>query len=318
MAVTDFKYLARLSGLIGALVVAPALSLALAYGQQARPGALHIGASASLATGTSRAQEEAAISTLRSFIKDETSFDNEITRQMKWPDLGKELSTGKLQIGVFEGYEFAWAQEKYPELKPLAIAINVYRNPVAYVVARKDQKATDFASLQGQTLAIPSNGMGCLRLFVERQSEANGKGLNDFFSKVTTPATIEDAVDDTVDGVVQATVIDRAGLEAYRKLKPGRFARLKEITHSEPFPPATVAYYNANLDEPTLKRFQSGLLGAKDKETGKMLLNLFRLTGFEVVPNDFTQVLEASRKAFPPPKDQNGAAAEKRNGKGTN
>jgi ABC-type phosphate/phosphonate transport system substrate-binding protein len=284
--------------LIGTLAAVPAL---LVYGQQPKaPGLLHIGASQSLATGNSRAQEETAMASLRTYIKDQTGLNNEIQRDLNWRTMAKKMADGQVQIGVFEGYEFAWARELYHDLEPLAIAVNVYRYPVAYVVARKDQKVTDFASLQGQSFALPTNTFGSMRLFVERQCQAQGKSQKDFFAKVTTPANVEGAIDDVVDGVVTATVADRGGLEAYRKLKPGRFARLKEVIHSQPFSPTVVAYYNHNLDEVTLKRFLAGLLGASENETGKMLLNLFRLTRFEAVPNDFNQVLAATRKAYPP------------------
>jgi ABC-type amino acid transport substrate-binding protein len=48
---------------------------------------------------------------------------------------------------------------------------------------------------------------------VERQSEAGGKKAAAFFSSITSPDNIEDALDDLVDGKVQATVVDRAALE---------------------------------------------------------------------------------------------------------
>ena len=66
--------------------------------------------------------------------------------------------TGELEMfrtfGVFQGYEFAWAQEKDPGLQPLALAVNVYTYPTVYVVTRRDDPATDFAGLQSHSLAI--------------------------------------------------------------------------------------------------------------------------------------------------------------------
>jgi hypothetical protein len=37
-------------------------------------------------------------------------------------DLGEMLAEGKVDIGVFHGIEFAWAQQNYPELRPLFVA----------------------------------------------------------------------------------------------------------------------------------------------------------------------------------------------------
>src|SRR5262249_34366871 len=138
---------------------------------------------------------------------------------------------------------------------------------------------------------------------VERQCQANGKDPKTFFSRITSPTNYEDALDDVVDGVVQATVVDRASLEAYKRRKPGRFNRLKEVVHSQPFPPGVVAYYDGVLDQGPLRRFRDGLLNANRKEKGRTLLTLFRLSGFEPVPGDLEQVLAQTRKAYPPPAD---------------
>ena len=40
-------------------------------------------------------------------------------------DLGEQLAEGKVQFGVFHGVGFAWAQEKHPTLKPLALEPDV-------------------------------------------------------------------------------------------------------------------------------------------------------------------------------------------------
>jgi ABC-type phosphate/phosphonate transport system substrate-binding protein len=284
---------------LAALLAIPA---GTATAQQAKLDVLRIGTSGSL-TGEAPGgpKEKSGMDTLKSFIKDETGLDNEILREKDWQELAEQLAKKKLQLAVFQGYEFAWAREKYPDLKPLAVAVNVYKYPVAYVVSARTNPAKDFAGLKGQSLAVPASGAGFLRLFVERQSEANAKKANEFFSKITTADNVEDALDDLVDGKVQAVVVDRAGLEAYKRRKPGRFKQLKEVAQSKPFPPALVAYYDSALDEATLRRFKDGLLGAAGKEKGQTLLTLFRLTGFQDVPDDFDRVLADTRKAYPPP-----------------
>jgi ABC-type phosphate/phosphonate transport system substrate-binding protein len=273
---------------------------AAAVGQRPRLELLRIGTTGSLASA-SEAKEKAALETLRAFIKDETQFTSEIIRQKDWVELADKMTRGQLQLGVFQGYEFSWAQERHTGLKPLAVAVNVYRYAVVYVVARKDNKATDFAGLQGQSLALPAIGLRSLRLLVERQCQALGKQPEAFFSGITSPDNVEDPLDDVVDGVVQAAVVDRAGLEGYKRRKPGRFEQLKEVARSQPFPPAVVAYYDTVLDKATLQRFRDGLLSARRKERGQTLLTLFRLTSFDAVPGDFDRALAETRKAYPPP-----------------
>jgi ABC-type phosphate/phosphonate transport system substrate-binding protein len=286
--------------LVAAAAALAALPAATVDGRPARAERLRIGTSGSLTAGT-KEKEKGALETLRGFIKTETGMNAEIGREKSWGALADKLARKELEVGVFQGYEFAWAQERDPGLKPLALAVNVYRYPVAYVVTQRDNKASDFAGLQGQSLSVAAPDERFLRLFVEREAQAAGKKLESFFAKVTDASDFEDAVDDVVDGNVSATVIDRAALEAYKRSKPGRFAKLKPVAHSQPFPPPLVAYYDKALDDATLKRFRDGLINAGRKEEGQQMLTLFRLTGFDPVPDDFAKVLAETRKAYPLP-----------------
>src|SRR6266404_5820577 len=85
---------------------------------------LRVGTSISLTGDTKGKKEDSARETLKSFIKEETGLDNEGSTQKDWRQLAENMAKGQLHLGVFEGYEFAWAQEKYPELQALAIAVN--------------------------------------------------------------------------------------------------------------------------------------------------------------------------------------------------
>ena len=46
------------------------------------------------------------------FIRDETGLASKIGYQKDWRDLADRLATGELHLGVFEGFELAWAQER--------------------------------------------------------------------------------------------------------------------------------------------------------------------------------------------------------------
>jgi ABC-type phosphate/phosphonate transport system substrate-binding protein len=272
----------------------------LSPAQQAkRIDLLRIGSSGSFALNESGDKDETTLETMQNFVKIETGFDNEILRQKNWKELTAKLANGHLHLGVFQGYEFAWAQDKDRKLRPLTIAVNVRPYRYAHVLVRQDSEATNFEGLGGASLALPRIGQGHLRLFVWHHSQAKGKPLDAFFPKITAPDNIEDALDDVVDGIVQVAVVDRVGLEAYRRRKPGRFKRLKEVACSDALPPPLLACYEGSLDNSTLQRFRDGLLNAHHREEGQKLLNLFKLTSFETVPNDFDQVLAATRKTYP-------------------
>jgi ABC-type phosphate/phosphonate transport system substrate-binding protein len=268
-------------------------------GRAARADDLLIGSSGTLAD-TQEAKEKAALDTLQAFIKEETGMNNQILPQKDWRELADKMTKGKLQIGVFQGHEFAWAQEKYPKIKPLALAVNLYRYPEVYVVTKKTSAAKDFAGLKGQTISLPVSNSNT-RLFVDHECKKNGKDEKSFFSKISEQKNIEDALDDVVDGVVAATAVDKAGLQTFKRRKPGRFNQLKAIAHSSPLPPPVVTYAEGSLPESTLQTFRKSLLNAAHKERGKTMLTLFHMTGFDAVPADFDKVLAQTRKMFPVP-----------------
>lgn len=273
---------------------------AVVSGQQGRLESLRVGASGTLTGNADDPKEKAGLRTLRRFIREETGLNSDITGQMNWQTLADKMSRGELHLAFFQGYEFAWAQEKYADLKPLSVAVNVHRYPVACMLVRRDNRAEDFAGLRRQSLSLPTTSLGFLRLFVERQSEAQGRKAEDYFSKITNANNFEDSLDDVVDGNVRATVVDGVALEAYKRRKPGRFMRLKEVARSQPFPPGVVAYYASVLDQATLRRFKDGLLGASRKPKGQTLLTLSKLTSFESPPDDLDRVLVETRKGYPP------------------
>jgi len=141
---------------------------------RARVDVLRVGTSISLTGDTKGKKEGSARETLKSFIKEEPDSTTKAFRK-KTGVACRNMAKGQLHLGVFEGYEFAWAQENIPSCDPWPIAVNVYKYPVGYVVALRTNTAKDFAGLEGQSLAIPTTGPHFLKLFVEHECEASKK-----------------------------------------------------------------------------------------------------------------------------------------------
>ena len=120
---------------------------------------------------------------------------------------------------------------------------------------------------------------------------------------MTAPETLEDEIDDVVDGAVQATAVDTLALDAYKRRKPGRSSRLKEIQKSQLFPAPVIAYQPGAQDDATLARFRDDLVRTNQNADGQRLLNLWKLTGFEVVPDNYEKELTAIAKTYPPNRD---------------
>jgi ABC-type phosphate/phosphonate transport system substrate-binding protein len=207
----------------------------------------------------------------------------------------------KVQLGVFHGIEFAWARLRYPELRPLVIAINQQRYLKACLIVRADSTVANFGDLKDKVLALPQQSRDHSHLFLRQRCLEYKKEPASFFAKITSPANAEDALDEVVDGTVQASVVDSLSLDCYKRRKPGRFAKLKTAQPSEQFPAAVVVFRPGILDEAMLTRFREGMLNANRTALGRQLMTLWKLTGFEQVPADYDQNLIDIAKVYPPP-----------------
>jgi len=216
--------------------------------------------------------------------------------------VGKHLTDKKLDLAVFHGLEFAWAQARHPELRPLMVAINKHRHVRAHVVVRKEGDISTFSDLRGKDVALPKRSKDYCRLFLERSCcECGREKMKDFFGKVHTPFSVEDALDEVCQGTIQAAIVDCNALENYQELKPGCFKRLKVLKDSENFPAAVIAYRHGTLNEATLNQFRSGLLKANETPQGQQMMQLWKITAFEHVPADYAQTVADILKAYPPP-----------------
>lgn len=234
-------------------------------------------------------------------MKAQTGVDGELTPAGDHEQLGQMLADNKVQLGVMHGIEFAWIRLKHPELKPLMIAVNQTHHLRAKVIVRGDAELSAFEDLKGQTIAMPKGTRDHCRIYLDGQCQECGDESKNFFDKVTKPGTIEDALDDVIDGEAAATVVDGVSLECYQHNKPGRSSKLRVLSESDIFPAGVVVYNPTTLDEETLQRFREGMLNARSTSSGKQLLLIWKLTGFEPIPDDYQETLDNIVSIYPPP-----------------
>jgi ABC-type phosphate/phosphonate transport system substrate-binding protein len=233
-------------------------------------------------------------------MQSQTGVAGELVQGGDAAHLGKLLATGKVQLAVMHGVEFAWAKQQYPGLTPMMIAVNQQRNLHACVVTRKDSKISQLAELHGKKIGFPQHSRQHCHLYFERRCLGGDIATQKVFGSIDYPANAEDALDDVVDGTLPAAVVDSVGLDCYERRKPGRFGLLKIIQTSEAFPAAVVAYVPGTLDEETINQFQSGLMNAKQTAMGRQFMMLWKLTAFDPVPPDYEASLVKIVKAYPP------------------
>jgi fatty acid desaturase/ABC-type phosphate/phosphonate transport system substrate-binding protein len=219
-------------------------------------------------------------------------------------DLGDMLAEGKVDIGVFHGIEFAWAQQKHPELRPLFIAYNKQPHLQTCLVIRADDNATSFLDLKGKSLALPLGQRIHCQLFMEKGCQTSGRSPEEFFSSVTKPPNIEAALDGLVDGVHQAAVVDVVGLDAYKQRKPARFGQIKIAQKSEIFPASVIAYRPGTFDEGEVNLLKQRMAANARNRLTQQLLTLWKLTAIEPIPPDFEETTADILKSYPPPAKQ--------------
>jgi ABC transporter, phosphonate, periplasmic substrate-binding protein len=222
-------------------------------------------------------------------------------------ELAARLADDRVQLGVFPGVEFAWERAKHPELRPLAILINQERDRQAVLVVRADNHAIGFCNLKEGKLALPKRSPEHCRRFLEASCRTMGQGVEEAFPQITEPATVEDALDDLIDGIIATAVVDRAGLKAYARRKPGRFGKLKLLVSSVRFPDPVIAYRAGALDEALIQRLHRGLSQADKTPEGRNILTLWMATAFEIPTAEYDKLLVEILKTNPNP----GAVAQR-------
>ena len=222
-------------------------------------------------------------------------------------DVGKRLNDKELDFGVFHSFEFGWARQKYPNLRPLMIAVSKPPMIHAYLVVRSDSDIKSFHDVKGKDIGFPRKTKEHCRVFMERNcadcGQANPKS---FFGQIVVSNTVEDALDDICRGKLPAVVVDTFSMDAYEQIKPGCFARVKVAKQSEPFPPAVIAYREGAVDADTLQRFRDGMINANKEQRGRDMMSTFKMTGFEPVPDNYDQMIAEVLRHYPAPE-----AAEK-------
>jgi ABC-type phosphate/phosphonate transport system substrate-binding protein len=230
----------------------------------------------------------------KALMTSQTGLDGEVVIENEALAVASQLDSGKLQLGVFLGHEFAWAKEKHPDLEPLVIMVPRPRDVQAFILVRWDCKAATLADMKGTKLVLAKNGRDHVRLFLDRQM-AGG------FDSTEKTDTVHEALQRIIEGDADLTVADGAAWNYFQKLYPGPSQNLKVLAKSDVFPPTVVAYKKGALDDATVARIRDGLLTAHEASRGAKLMNLIRIDRFEEVPAGYDDMLKACRKAYPTP-----------------
>jgi ABC-type phosphate/phosphonate transport system substrate-binding protein len=259
-------------------------------------GVVRVGLPDSLVKELSPGKQALVDSEFRDLVQEFTGLKADVFQGGTGAEAAQKLEAKEWDLAVLQGVEMAWLKDKHPTIRPLMIAANNPREIHAVVVVKKDGGPASVADLKGKAAQL-YKGKLHIRLFTEKQAGGDPKA---FFGKFTETGSAETALDAVLTGAAQAALVDNIALEGYKKIHPGRHARLKVIAQSELFPSVTVAYKEGALNEDLQKAFVAGMLKANNSEKGREAMANFRIATFEPVPPDYGEMLGATLKAFPP------------------
>ncbi len=230
----------------------------------------------------------------------QTGYSVQITIAGDALELAEAMKKGTYQMAVFNGFEYAWAREKAPELQPLMIAVNRQRELQAHLLVRNDPAVCKIKDLQGKVLAQPWRCKEFARLFLERRClESKRMMPAELFKSIEETPSSEEAIDKVVEGEADAAILDGVSVNAYATSKPKEFAKLKDLCVSEQFPASVLAYCKDGLPKAQLANFQKGMLDANQSKEGRGLMKWCGMTSFETIPDNYEELLCNILKAYP-------------------
>lgn len=279
------------------LLAAPWPGLAL------EPAPVRIGMPAAMFREVKPAMFTALTKPFYSLVEGQTGLKSELVLIPSPDDMRQQLSDGKLQFGVFHGFEFAWMKQKDPTLQPLMIAAPTYKPMKAFVVVNGANTAKGLSDLRGKTLALAAGTKEHSRVYIDRCCQTAGDLPSKFFEKITAPANAETALHDVYSDKAQAAIVDGAALQCFLDRYPARAKKLRTLTESPSFPLSVVAIHRGAIEPPVLAKFTDGMGKANTTQMGRQLMSLMQMTGFEPVPADYDRQLAEIVKHFPPPTD---------------
>lgn len=242
---------------------------------------------------------DAAAIPFRDLFKRQAGIDGDVALVDTHETLAAQMKDGKVDVGVFTGYEFAWVKANYPEVVPLVVAIPNGRTIQAVMVVHKTAKAEKPADLCGACVGIPMGTKPHCHLFLERLRE--GLPADCCGVAKLDPKGPDEILDAVAGGHLPAALVDIATLTAYQNSKPGAHAQLRVMAKSDVFPPSVVAY-RKGLDAASVSKMHAGLVKAGGTPQGRAFMMLSKMKGFEELPPDFDAELKRIAAAYPPPK----------------
>jgi ABC-type phosphate/phosphonate transport system substrate-binding protein len=228
-------------------------------------------------------------------IEKETKLRGEFILVHGMPAMISDFRDNKMQMAVLHGVEYGWLRDKVKETRPLLVAVQDTLRPKIEILVQKDSPVRMLADLRGKRFAEPKRPQPLSVFYLER---ATHQDIGKFFARESLN-NAEDAIEAVIDGTADFTAIGNVSWDVYQDRKPGRAKRLRVLEESPEFPASVIVYNELESNEENQKKFRDNLVNADKTREGRQTLNLWHISGFQDVPKDYEQEVDAIVKRYP-------------------
>jgi ABC-type phosphate/phosphonate transport system substrate-binding protein len=285
-------------------IPAPRLTAADPVPVAANPAAagasLRIGMPKSMFSGLSDAIVQVGAVPFKQMFEKQTGLKGEVDVTKDFADTTARLRTKKLDLAVYHGFEYAWVRDN-PELVPLLVTVPGSKIQACLVVNAKSE-ATGPESLKGACVVVPATTKAYCHLYHERLIAKLPEGCCG--AAKPDDRSLGEVLEAVASNKCDAVLVDKAALDAYKRLVPGAGPQLKILAQSEPFPSAVIVYRKGVFDAKAEKNLREGLIQGMATPQGDLLKQLWKLDGFVEISPKYQKELDASLKAYPAPKEK--------------
>ncbi|MCS7022021.1 MAG: phosphate/phosphite/phosphonate ABC transporter substrate-binding protein [Gemmataceae bacterium] len=245
---------------------------------------------------------QAAATPFKKTLYKELGIHGDMVVVPDYKTLAEQLRDGKLEMGVFHGFEYAWIKDT-PGIVPLVVTQPCCGRVQACLVVRDDCPAQGPHHLKGACIALPRGTKAHCLMFLERLRSDPTISPGDCCPiKAFNTQSTEEVLDAVVAGTCTAAMVDIAALLAYQELKPGPAQRLKILVQSKPLPPAVIVWRKGALSPEQLAKIRDGLLSCHKTPIGRTFTNFWQLECFKEVTPEYLALVEECAKHYPPAK----------------
>lgn len=264
----------------------------------AEPGEVRVGLIEGMFKDVPKPLLNAMAEPFRSLLTKQTGLNGDVVICTSSHQLAGKLKDKSCSVGVFHGFEYAWAKHANADLVPLLVTIPHGRKVQAMVVVKADAEYKTAADLKNVNVVVPKMTKAHAELFYDKL-----RAKHPTIKTAPKPATMthEEGLNAVAGGSEKAVLTDITALNGYYSLQPGAAGLLRVLVESEPFPVAVIATNKGTMTEADLGKIRTGLGSASKTAQGRTMLTMWSLKGFETPPDDFEQTCKNILIHYPPP-----------------